>query len=73
MYNNIPKYENIQLVTALAASPRFRNIRILDYKDIYDNNLILQFSAMTFEMNDGFWLLFAERIRLLRAGKRTFA
>jgi|LSQX01.2.fsa_nt_gb hypothetical protein len=59
MYNNIPKYEkNIQLVTALAASPRFRNIRILDYKDIYDNNLILQFSAMTFEMNDGFLVAF---------------
>ncbi len=59
MYSNIPEYDkNIQLITAMAASPRFRNIRILDYEDVYDSNLVLQFSAMTFEMTEGFLVSF---------------
>ncbi len=59
MYSKIPDYEkNVQLVAALAASPRFRDIRILNYEDKYDSDLVLQFSAMTFEMRDGFLVAF---------------
>jgi hypothetical protein len=55
MFSDIPFFDkNIQFITALAASPRFRNARILDYIDLCDSNLELQFSAMTFETREGF-------------------
>lgn len=59
MYSEVPDYEkNVQLVAAMAASPRFRDIRTLNYEDKYDSELVLQFSAMTFEMKDGFLVAF---------------
>lgn len=59
MYSYIPKdEENLQLLTAMAASPRYRNIRILDYQDTYDSNIGLQFSAMTLDLHEGFLVSF---------------
>ncbi len=59
MFSDIPFFDkNIQFITALAASPRFRNARILDYIDLCDSNLELQFSAMTFQTKEGFLVAF---------------
>lgn len=59
MYSKTLEYKkNVQLITAIAASPRFRDIRILNYEDKYDSDLVMQFSAMTFKMNDGFLVAF---------------
>ena len=41
-----------KLLTALAASPRFRDIRVMGYVDHIDEMLEKQFSAMTFRLAD---------------------
>ena len=51
MFHNIPLGEDTkQLFFALAASPRFRNIRIMGYTEQFDLTVQKQFCAMTFQI-----------------------
>ena len=51
MFHNIPlKEDTKQLFFALAASPRFRDIRLMGYTEQFDLNTEKQFSAMTFQL-----------------------
>ncbi len=51
MFHNIPLAEDTkQLFFALAASPRFRNIRVMGYTEQFDLISEKQFSAMTFQV-----------------------
>ena len=52
MFHNIPLTSDTrQLFFALAASPRFRDIRVMGYTEQYDMTSEKQFSAMTFQLN----------------------
>lgn len=53
MFQNIPLFskEIRELFFALAASPRFRDIRIMGYTEQYDSISEKQFSAVTFQIN----------------------
>ena len=51
MFHNIPLLEDTkQLFSALAASPRFRNIRVMGYTEQFDLMTEKQFSATTFQI-----------------------
>ena len=55
MFHNIPLLEDTkQLFFALAANPRFRDIRIMGYTEQFDPNSEKQFSAMTFQITPDF-------------------
>lgn len=49
--------DNRQLFTALAASPRFRDIRILNYVEQLDAAVEKQFAAMTFKLTSDLYYL----------------
>ena len=54
MYHNVRDIEsNRRFLTALSASPRFRNIRMNDYADQFDPEKEEQFSAVTYFLEDG--------------------
>jgi len=58
MFHNIPLLEDTkQLFYALAASPRFRNIRIMGYTEQFDLVSEKQFSAMTFLVQPGLYYI----------------
>lgn len=51
MFHNVPLVNDTrQLFFALAASPRFRNIRVMGYAEQFDLTTEKQFSAMTFQI-----------------------
>lgn len=58
MFHNIPLGEDTkQLFFALAASPRFRNIRVMGYTEQFDFISEKQFSAMTFFVHPGLYYI----------------
>ena len=58
MFHNVPLPEDTrQLFFALAASPRFRDIRIMGYTEQFDLNAEKQFSAMTFQISPDFYYI----------------
>ena len=58
MFHNIPLLADTkQLFHALAASPRFRNIRIMGYVEQFDLVSEKQFSAMTFQINPNLYYI----------------
>lgn len=58
MFHNIPLLEDTkQLFFALAASPRFRNIRIMGYTEQFDLTTEKQFSAVTFQIQPNLYYI----------------
>ena len=58
MFHNIPlKEDTKQLFFALAASPRFRNIRVMGYVEQFDLVSEKQFSATTFMVHPGLYYI----------------
>ena len=52
MFRNIPLFHGTnELFFAMAASPRFRDIRVMGYTEQYDAVTEKQFSAVTFQLN----------------------
>lgn len=47
---SVTKDDGKSLLASMCASPRFRDIKVRDYVDIYDKEIDAQFSAMTFEL-----------------------
>ena len=58
MFHNIPLLEDTkQLFFALAASPRFRNVRIMGYTEQFDLTTEKQFSAVTFQIQPNLYYI----------------
>jgi len=58
MLGDVWSYENNKrLFTALMASPRFRDIRILDFVELLDTEQEKQFSAMTFKLGSDLYYI----------------
>ncbi len=58
MFHNIPLSEDTkQLFFALAASPRFRDIRVMGYTEQFDLLSEKQFSAMTFQVQSDLYYI----------------
>lgn len=51
------KTETLALLTAAAASPRFRNIRLLCFEQKYDYDSSIQFAALTYEFAPGYYYI----------------
>lgn len=49
--------ETLDLLTAAAASPRFRNIRLLCFEQEYDYDSSTQFAAVTYELTPGYYYI----------------
>ena len=74
MFHNIPLCEDTkQLFYAMAASPRFRNIRIMGYTEQFDLTTEKQFSAMTFQLRpDLYYIAFRGTDSTLVGWKEDF-
>lgn len=60
------------LLEAVAASPRYRGVRVCGYRSVSDAETTEQFAAMTFRFPAGFsYLAFGGPTARLWAGKRT--
>ena len=58
MFRNVPLTGSArQLFYAMAASPRFRDIRIMGYTDLFDPHTEKQFSAVTFQLQPGLYYI----------------
>lgn len=74
MFHNIPLSDDTrQLFFALAASPRFRDIRVMGYTEQFDLNTEKQFSAMTFQVQpDLFYIAYRGTDSTLVGWKEDF-
>lgn len=74
MFHNIPLGSDTrQLFFSLAASPRFRDIRVMGYTEQFDLNTEKQFSAMTFQVQpDLFYIAFRGTDSTLVGWKEDF-
>lgn len=74
MFHNIPLLDDTkQLFFALAASPRFRDIRIMGYTEQFDLTTEKQFSAMTFQLKpDLFYIAYRGTDSTLVGWKEDF-
>lgn len=74
MFHNIPLGEDTrQLFFAMAASPRFRDIRVMGYTEQFDPAAEKQFSAMTFQLQpDLYYIAFRGTDSTLVGWKEDF-
>lgn len=74
MFHNIPLCDDTrQLFFALAASPRFRDMRVMGYTEQFDLNTEKQFSAITFQIQpDLFYIAYRGTDSTLVGWKEDF-